>query len=473
MITFGRLASSEPLKPEQLTHYAEKRAGFSLSFMEICQKVAQLEFVPGDRIVYSYNTGNWPSAAGVAGYVNGHGAVGPALLATSLFLNWNLQATNENLVSARLLRCALSRMSTGGVRPGVALLIDLYEGGHCSVGALYGALDSLLSGSGHCESATQLVSRFFSGTAPSSDAEFINTELDLTWVGDESTSTPLRSDLIEAILLRTSESIAAARSSSSLNEWYVYQVQIGELLGGVKALQEKYVPNPALGLRIMISQWEEIRADGVGFQLACRAGLAFPSYMNLAAYALDVVGASYRGRVTGEDEWKDRLFAERLVIPSDLRGALLDGDSAAQTSSWERLSPSAIGPWLFLFRDRQEPGLYDPAKGVFQDPGDAMAYFNELGQQEHSPDAESELERATSFSQRFPYLSAAHWELGVALDNAKQIEAAINEMVTALVLTPSEGLIWQSAAVALNHGGYEQEARFCDRFAQFLSDSAT
>jgi hypothetical protein len=353
LVTFGRLASAQPLQPEQLRAYAEGRAGFTLSFIDVCQKVAGVGFSAGAKVPYCYNKGDWPASAGVAGYAHDATAVGPAEVANALFLNWNLQTTNQHLMPIRLMRCALWRMSSHGLVAGLELLLDLYEWGHCSVGALFNALDALLMGCAACQSVEELVSRFFDGTPPESVGEFIEAELEIAWIGDNSDWTPLQKAALEEITLRSSESITAARHSVSLNEWYVYQVQIGGLLGAVLNLQAKYAPNPGMGLKVIMSQWEEVKADAIGFQLSCRAKYAFPSIANIAAYGLGAVGASYRSRTPGD--WRDRLFAERLVIPSELRRSLLDGNQEPVSPDWERLPPAAIGPWLQLFRDGRDP----------------------------------------------------------------------------------------------------------------------
>jgi tetratricopeptide (TPR) repeat protein len=81
---------------------------------------------------------------------------------------------------------------------------------------------------------------------------------------------------------------------------------------------------------------------------------------------------------------------------------------------------------------------------------------------------EDAADHARQAAQRYPYLPQAYLELAISLDLQGSPEAAIEQLIPAIVLAPNEPLNWQSISVVLNRLGKIDEAYFASTFKEFL-----
>jgi hypothetical protein len=465
MIVFGRLASAGALDQEQLASFAAD-VGFTVSLLDALHSSTELRFAGSARVPYCYNSRKWPPAVGPSGYLaDAWPDLAPADVAWSLFLNWNLAATDSVLLLARILRCGLWQLNQRGVAAAVDLIVDLYEAGYADAGATYKVCDLMIRAGAVHDDLAQLTAAFFGGALPATPEDFVRAELVFDWLAEvEDTDSELGRSILEALVVRTGRSIDAARATSTIGQWFTAQVQIGELLGFVLRLQAIYVPHPGPAMQILAGQWDEIRADAVGFQIACRAGLAFPDWAYLRSF-VDAVRASYTSNLSTEGE--SRLCAERLVVPTEVREQMLRDEGPGEAPPrWLSPEPSEILPWTLLFRPGENASLFSPTARTSVSSDDVLAELETFHRQAIVP--ARQVAGARRLCDRYPYLAAAHQELGIALAEAGDSESGIDELTTALVLAPMESIVWHSLAVALDHGGYGEEAHVANAVTQWI-----
>lgn len=468
MTTFGRLASASTLEEDQFATFTAA-AGFTMALLEALQGPAELRFRASVKAPYCYNTGSWPPSLGPAGHLGEPGQVlPPAEAARSLFLNWNLAVTDSGLLSSRLLRCASWQMARHGVPAAVDLVVDLFEWGYCNAGSVFDVYDVIMRAGAVSQDPDFVVGAFFGGAVPTTPAEFLQADLHLDWLDDVVAGDSLLGrSALEALIARASRSVVTTREAGSVGEWFTAQVQLGALLTLFLPLQRTYVPTPGPGLQVLLGQWEEIQADAVGFELTCRAGFAFPTWETVRAMS-DSVGAAYRSRLPSD--WEARMSAERLVVPSQVRDQVLHPEIATDVPPrWVSLDASEILPWTLLFRGGEAAALFTRTGEMTASPPDVVLAELKALIEGAGDDLAAQVSRASQLCARYPYLSAAHQELGIAHHLAGDVEAGIDELAVALALEPAEPMLWRSLAVALNQGGYRNEAAMAHAVEEWIS----
>ncbi|MFD7835313.1 hypothetical protein [Streptomyces sp. NPDC059761] len=468
---FGVLTSSSVLTEETNRSYVTTRSGFILSFLETLSEVCDLRFAAHSNVPFCYNRAGWRSEAPVGGYTDAESEVLPHEVAMSLMLNCQQRA--DGAPARRLLTCALWRLADKGLGDAVTYLFDLHQAGFAGSDDVGVVTFLLLRAHSHAGSCDALLERSI-GRPATGGTDWLAVDPDFEWVGPA----PLDGEskkVLTALFLRAGRKVEETRAADNFDDWILGQIHLAGLLTTVLSLVNDLVENVPLPWRVRLSQWEEIIADAKSLLLTSRAGFDMLSQKSRIGYVA-VVGSEIRRNV-GEN-WQQRLYEERLLVPTRMRGFFFpdDADAAADDTSssaasfppeWASLSWRVIHPWLITING-DVPTLVPP-EGEDGADGEALvaevAAIHRLGEERRY--AEAEL-RVRSLVARHPYMEFLYVERAIALDLQNQPAAALEDLLTAVFLDPRNPLTWESLSIVLARLGSHEEAVFARAFAEFM-----
>jgi Flp pilus assembly protein TadD len=388
---FGQLSVDQGISRGQIQR-AIMRVGPVLSLLTVLEQIADLRF-DSVRLPFCYNRETWAKDCPAGGYTAGSDAPLPSQVLSSLALSWNLHdsisrtintsvsdpgwaSTGEstNLVE-RLIRSALAVVMREGFATGLEYLFDLLRAGYIiDTEPLVNAMSILLVARAQTDSDTDMASRFYGGSLPESNEGGINQDIYYDWMRIESLRVNWRNyrslvdivdfsidlskiaEYIAGILKATLARVGLVREAATFDDWVIGQITLsGEITVATAVISGLVRPVP-LAMRAALSQLEEIRADVGGLVNVLKLQCGIPSYY--ADENLEFVKhvAQQYKRTLG-DEWVDRFFAERLLVPRVLRPTLLP-DLAIQNKNaeWDALSWLLAEPFCLMLRS-QEPAV--------------------------------------------------------------------------------------------------------------------
>lgn len=510
---FGVLTSSGDMTDEIARSYISARSGFIHSFLQTLETECNLRFSPDAHIPFFYNTAEWNKAAPIAGFTGGESSVLPSEVAASLTLNGMLRA--QGGLQQRLVKSALWYLDKTSLKGALEYLFDLLHAGFTGYEELLEVAAALLSGSSQAGSDEELLNRTL-GRPAAEVTDWLELEPQTDWIALGSLDADGKA-ILSSLFQRASQQIERVRDAEDLDEWIVGQSYIGGLLRAVRNLVTQFIDKPPLPWRAQLSQWEEMEADALGLMLAARAGynMLQPEIRIGNAF---IVGQMFRSKVG--DGWQDRLYRERLLVPTRLRQQLIFDKNLPMPAEWEHLSWQVINPWTIGIEKRELPALR--AKRPSADELMELAAVREAlltagisePMQQHQaltqylsgeddelvtalrevlPPDEDELYRKLLLSEfdviyrlsndgryaeasqrarltvaRHPYFASAYLELAIALDRQDLPELAVEQLLAAIMLAPRDPFPWQSLSVVLNRLERGSEATFAMAFHAFL-----
>jgi tetratricopeptide (TPR) repeat protein len=511
--TFGVLTSCDPLSDEVLNLYVDERAGFIRSFLKLLEKACDLRFSANSNVPFCYNVADWSDAAPIAEYSGGLVEVRPSEVAATLILNGAQRV--KGTIHLRLITCALERLRTTDLQDTLTYLFDLHQAGFAGADELLEVSVLLLAGRAQVGSDAELFEQIL-GHRLTSGIDLRRVELTLDWIHVG----PLHAEgkaILSALFDRASLQVGKVRDADDLDAWVVGQAYILGLLTTVRNLIEEFIPEVPLPWRARLSQWEEIEADaGSMFDSASKRGFdtLTPQFRSTIA---KLMGEIFRNQVG--IGWEERFYRERLLVPTALRRQLLSPDDLPMPSEWEHPSWRVIYPWTIGIKRDKSPhgirvvpllvdelieldgvrqamlmhGISEPEQQRLVLTGclsgsqeDIMAALREVVSQrdtlaellESSFDTiyrlemehryEDAADHARQTAQRYPYLPQAYLELAISLDLQGYPEFAIEQLIPAVFLAPTEPLNWQSLSVVLGRLGKADEAHFASAFKELL-----
>ncbi len=375
MTSFGVLASGQSIILEQLEQFGP-RVAMLATILELGE-TAGLHF--GDEpFPYWYNRVRWDPSLPVAGFTNKPGGPKPSQVLWSMVGAWNMVVSDPSQSSRdRLLRATLWQTSQEDLWSGLQLAIALSDAGFLLNSAdLAVVVRLLLSGRDLVASDREMVSRFFGDAIPASPSLFLDADFSTDWVAERPLKSPAATDLVQRIVGSLFKRLEGARHSQSMDEWMLNQQRLHNCLAPLLAAIRSLVPQMPLALQTMMTQLGEVNADAGSAAMNAKTKLAGdPSYASLLFAAMPVM-SQFRARLG--DEWEDRLYNERVLIPEELRSLMFDieGTWSANVSSmskfigaqvarqrarcpsqWQGLSWALAYPFVCVLR----PELRDPA----------------------------------------------------------------------------------------------------------------
>ena len=509
---FGVLTSCDPLNDEVHASYVSERAGFIRSFLKILEKACDLKFTANSNVPFCYNMVEWSDAAPIAGYSGGLVEVRPSEVATTLILNGTQRV--KDTIHLRLITCALQRLRSTDLQATLTYLFDLHQAGFAGADDLLKVSVLLLAGRAQAGSDEELLEQIL-GHRLTSGTDLRHIELTLDWIRVG----PLHADgkaILSGLFQRALQEIGKVRDADDLDTWIIGQAYILGLLETVRKLIKEFVPEVPLPWRAQLSQWEEIVADAGSIFLMAERGFD-PLTSQYRSEITKLIGRVFSHKVG--IGWEERFYRERLLVPTALRGQLLFADDLPMPREWEYLSWRTIYPWTIGIKRGKSPhgirveppsvselieldvvrqvllthGISEPAQQrrlltqyLSGSREEMMAALREVVSQR---DTQAELlesifetiywletehryadavNHARQAAEWYPYLPQAYLELAISLDLQGSPELAIEQLIPAILLAPTEPLNWQSLSVVLGRLGKSDEAHFASAFKELL-----
>lgn len=563
-IFFGRLLGFRSYKWEIVHHYLMDRQKAVMPLLGLLEDVGDLQFTSdgGRRIPYCYNRLDWPPDAPLAGYSDEPGAPAPHQILVSLIGNWRLcsedfrsldeaagndEAGNDakqslapaedasegdpdeqSPVFYRILLVGLWTCWHGGLLSAIRMILDLQANGFFpDLEAVLDAISLLFLSRAAVGSDQEIVQNCYSGSIPQGVPEWLDADFSFEWLNaDREPQAEMSSDVAATypdlwsfMLERAFSEIERVRQSASLDEWVLGCADLDGFLHLVHWIANDAERQP-VAMRAVMGQLEEVSCDAPSL-----GSLVF-SIDGWAGYAR-LIGQMFEEKF--DEQWKEALCRERLIVPYRIRARLLDLTGPVP-AGWSSISFRLVKPYLSLNRPGNYPGDWRSrpfdAETVLADPRVAPLLvqhgISDPRNQYQIVDAElnpatklappisyprDDLKRVlavvkadlarqevlnglfpkekpftkrrpTSFAglealhDLYPNNSAVLWELAVACDKEGRPEDALGYAVEAIVLEPEEEGMWQSLQVILHHLGHEREARLAEAVSQYWADVA-
>ncbi len=338
LLAYGQLSLNQHNQPEaQIMSQLEQRIAPIRLIFEALESEGGLRF--GDRSVpYLYNRIRWPNLAPLAGYTGSTDLPRPSDVLVSLGDSWALQAHLRHWTSPLLRQAALWRCGEDGLANTIEWLFDLMQHGFLLNSEAIASLASrLLLGRSQVGSDQELVERCFPGGKPQDGTTWREAFGTFTWVTSDGlceTSVAIVSSLVERCLA----TIDQVWQATNLDEWIQGQCVVYGTVWATQSVVAKTMRDVPLGLQSVLSQLEEIRADSGALY---GEWTTEPSYEHDLSYAKQLAAQFDRLGIEGEE----RFHSERLLVPVRLRPFFPGRDGDPMPSEWNRLTWKLAVPW--------------------------------------------------------------------------------------------------------------------------------
>lgn len=508
--TFGRMAAVLPRKPTvaEMSAYGQPRVRLLGLILEALEHFGDNRLEQW-RLPYCYFRYEWPPEASIAGYTGGQAPLDSTSLIRSILSNWHLEL-EENL-NFRLLPAALFMTHQHGFAAAVDYLLDLLEQGLVvRAQSVAEALVSLVHACAGEGTDSERVIRFL-GKRPKSPAGWMNASEKL-WSFRRAADDPeVVQQLLLRLIARCLARVRIVRRAASWDAWLLGQAMLAALAETTLRTCEAIAPDPPLGLRAVLSQLEEMKADARALFLISRPPFRPFDAVFTSARAFDAMFRHNFGEMG-----RERLLTERLLVPARIVSTVLDeNEELPLPGAWQEVSwrcvhafaaVSHVSQNLFLARRvpvDPEPLLRDESlqelfgrhgitdraaqRRIVVDeitnryPGEVPLDREELekhlqealdrlhsreikaqflGSEPDSPRDELErvVGRIESLLALYPWNWLLHQELGIAWDRLDQPRRAVRCLVAAIFLAPEEAMPWQSLGVVLKRAGLAADA---------------
>lgn len=461
-------------------------------------------------IPFLYNAASWSSPQ-FGGYTRGSD-VKLSEITVSYLTCWLASLRRDSELTPRLSKAALSYVSrTRRFDLGFQYLIDIYAHGYVLERSSF--LDSYsrllrLYACSREDSLLEFVADLTPGSISDEDVRLLNEHTDEI-VRTNSTDAKKVSANFEWVLDQTYKNIDHAKAASTADEWVLSCCLVYGLVELVQRLTSEFREALQLGLAhsAMLTQLEEIRADLGAFSVVTRTKYSYRP-MLYDPLSLPLLRLCYE-KIHGND-WLERLTADRLVIPDQLKHLLnlKEGTPRTRPERWIVFSEKCSFPFglitgvqpIFMrrtlfpveavlkqlgtvqFQDVSKQNFDKVVSTLYQDPPGIVLINSErevveaLSQvhkdlclqemQTEMIDATSErfpekIDRLLYMRREYPWLGFVARELAICNDEAGDHSGAVSVLVAALVLEPNDPISWHSLGVVCLHLGFRVEYDLC------------
>lgn len=523
---FGRMSGTLEQPPGDPKGYLRDRALPTWKVLSALEALADLRFdIP---IPHSYAFGRWPASAPVGGYTGSSAEPRPSEVVRAMVDHWDALASGLT-TDLRLLRSALYVAHRTDLPHAVEFLLALHGAGAAPQEAsLLRVLKTLLVARAAVASDEDLVPFLLQGPAPEEPGGWQDALSSLPEQSVPYETAPLPkacSSMLEAALSHAVREVVQVRESCDFDTWYEQRLNLRGLLFVVRRLVSDAHGAPPISIQAIVSQLEEIEMDGEALRLTSLmkpfAVNDPPSYRRDLSYAREEVGRGYR-EAFGQ-EWAERLFHERLLVPAALGPAVLNADAPELPTEWGGLSRRLAHPFIALFRPGLSPHLYratrfettqlaglDEVQRFFKRAGLAAeaaqvlidreyrgarsnqslpdidrenlrrvlqgahtllcgvemhAILSDVANRSAQGDARGALDRIEYGLALYPWNSELYFAQALAHSELRDWAAAREDLVEALVLSPTLALGWQHLRIVLAALGREDESELASQMA--------
>jgi tetratricopeptide (TPR) repeat protein len=527
---FGKFSINARLTREKMETYTQDRLVLTKFILEILEHQSTLHFSDQERVPFIYNTNPelWPDSLPLAGYTDGAGQLKPSQVLTSLMLNWNLEITNNNTVP-RLLAASLWMVDKHDLETALIYLIDLLKAGFIINTKSLAIVMGILLTTHTLVETDQAIVGLLTGNATlhtTSDWKRVEYKFDPS---DLSIDMERNQAAISVLLNKILSEIEEVRDSSNYDDWLLGQLYVGGMITVFQAIMGVVKQEPSLGLKRILSQFEEIRADTPTLLLSIRK--EFQPYINLFHFmkGTQIVFESQVG-----NGWQERFYQERLLVPARIKDQLLFKTGGELPPEWRYISWRIVHALIEVFQpedraiimrsnkfdvrtlagsqaiqdffrrhrirdlDQQNSILeyeyLDTFPKGFLDgqklpsyPEDKLkllltkAHFDcSMEELQSALHQATELLKAKRYQEEIAYLkklldlypwsSAVYHELSIAYDEHRDHQTAIDLIIPTIILYPTNPQCWRSLAVILGRLGCHDERIIASVIEEMLTE---
>jgi hypothetical protein len=466
MLNLGRLSSAWP-PDERTTERLMPRIGVTLALLELLTVTSQLRFARAG-LAYVSNTQHWSEAAPGAGRTGTGPDPAPADVVHTLLAGWAAHCRGEYPIR-RPLRAALQHTRDHGLVEGLLLLIELLRLGYVPAEAANVVIDVLLRARGRVADDGALVRTLAPGAAALVSARDW-TEAELIDLPEDDRTVPDHLPELGALVNLAIEQPERLRVAASLDDWVLLNCDVATVLGAVLDVLERSRDRLPLGVRALLSQWEENRADSGGYTHMLRSQLSegktgSPEWLIGYGALIQAMAASHGG---------ERMLRQRVVVPPGYLSLVTSG--APTPPEWRHLSIDLM-PLATAYQQESCEFLSIATSSPAQATGSAppvdadtfRTAFTQILQATEAGEYDRSVELCHRMLSTLPWSSILRHELAIALDLSGKPEEALEVLVQAIRLRPEEGGLWQSLRVVLNRCDRPAEARLAAVMQEFLA----
>ena len=357
----------------------------------------------------------------------------------------------------------------------VRFVVELAATGQAHNRAAATAVSLLLDAAGRIESVDDLVDRFTDGPPPTNPEQW--DRVGRHWPEADAGSSPSRAAQRAVAWLAGygQERLDEARSARDFDAWRVAMVAVRcAIVCVIEGVRDpRRLP---LGLRALISQFDEIYCDQFGAFRAAEARYLGRPEIEGEVVAIRSIAADRQGRV--EDARLARFIQERALVPAEL--FTVDIPYPVGPAVPSPLPPQWHGPtWRTITASRADPRTLriDPESAPYKPVQVSVeAAAEELSQgiqrvQLHyrSHDTASGHRVLAELVARYPWQDVVHG-LSAELHHADgNVREAVEAAVAAAVLRPETAHHWLWLARLLHLQGHAQAAAAAAKIAQYAN----
>ncbi|MBO0873319.1 MAG: hypothetical protein J2P19_07985 [Pseudonocardia sp.] len=463
---FGRMGAN-PSKRRILESYRLERVSVTLKFIRFLERARGLKFRADSRFAYCRIPTSDTSTEHLFGYTGAPGGPLPSEVAVSLLEFWRVQ-TELDYAPHPAMAAVLAQLDRHGYEYAFDYLYDLNESGYLSLKSLHLLARLLVQGRALTRTDHELVASLAGSRArlTSTDLEWLTQPLEVSWLIGKKTSAAAFPD---QLIRRSWDEVEKLRQCANIDDWAGQLFATAAALTSLGGLLDAGAATAGLAVNAARAQLAEIAADLGGPWINQRDGIGL----------LTVAGTVALGGLSSleqaGDEWLDRAYAERAVVPREVFEGIMRS-AKWQSDEWFQLSWRTIVPWMAHFRAGEtvmtRRGSYDGigADSVYKDAQPeslttAMAPVIDLFAQERYAEA---IKLLQPLKKTFPYAGPLYGLLAIVLDSSGAHQAALEAMIPAVVLEPTSSDLWTTSARVAYTNGCEPDAMVLEAFGTLL-----
>ncbi|OHV36936.1 MULTISPECIES: hypothetical protein [Pseudofrankia] len=395
-----------------------------------------------------------------------NGPVTPGRLAGTLLgiRSWIITADDPAAAeAAHLFAVALPAAADGGIPAAIDHLLELVARGHVLDPRSAGDVAGILVIASAAEPTPAQLRAPLAADLADEDGQ--PATVPAAWLTPLDVATPAATRIVTRIL----EAVLTARrdtlAAPDLDTWLVGLHTLSRLVAVAQTAVATALARPSVSVRAILAQLEEQRADVAALMVAF-AGGSLPACLayedDVAAALAARLGTSTAGR---------RFRAERQLVPDEL--LVRPTPPHWFTPSWRvaaalRTRNGGAPPFVRAGPPRDvadHPGGLPQERDVAEVMA-ALATITELA------DAGSWHDGAVA-AQRlvydFPWCDVGHWKAAQCLRGLGQRQGALDAMVPAISLQPTQPVLWESLATCLDDLGEAASAELAQAVAERLA----
>lgn len=448
-----------------LNPYRGGRLSVMLKFLRSLEMVRGLRFSADSRVAFCHQPDSGPSF----GYTGTPDGPRPTEVAHSLLAFWVLQAEPGPTPHPAMV-AVIANLARHGYEHAFHYLYDLNESGYLSQENLHTIARLLVNGRALTSTDEELVARLTDGRCgpEATDAEWFRQTLDWRWLLEQDVTAAAFPELL---VERSWAEVGKLREAPTIDEWAAGMFGAVNALRSLGALLDAGRATNGIAVNAARAQLAELSADLDTAWISRAEGIGLVSIVGT------VILADNAPQAQAGDEWRQRVHAERSIVPRAVFDGMLGEDTEWSRDDWFHLSWRTIVPWAAYHRPGESlthrRGSYDGivAGSLYPEtPRDELTTAMHKAAADFTRHRYAEaIERLRPYEKLFPYAAPLHAMLAVNLDNSGAHGEALDVMLPALALDPTQPIAWTTGARVAYTNGCEPDAQVLEAFGTLLA----